>query len=74
VTSEAASPEASGTPDQTSGLILDHINHPVDGCPQPCCRITFDHRRDFMGLGNITAPVTQAYVWSWARGQWEEDR
>jgi hypothetical protein len=72
MTSEAATPEASGTPTQTPGLVPEHINHPVDGCPQPCCRIIFDHRLDY-GHG-ITNPISVTYVWNWARGQWEAER
>lgn len=60
MTSEAATPEASGTP--MSVHLPEHVDHPVDGCPRPCCRITFtDH------LGVVK-------VWSWTRAQWEAER
>lgn len=37
-----------------------HLSAPRDGCPYPCCRITFtDH----------TGAVR---VWSWERGQWSK--
>jgi hypothetical protein len=60
--SEATTPGASGTPTETSSYVQEHLDHPVDGCPLPCCRITFtDHR----GAGN---------VWNWGRGQWETEQ
>lgn len=73
--SEADSPmAASGTPAQAPSFVREHLDHPVDGCPLSCCRITFDHRRDFMGFGNVTAPVTKTCVWNWERSQWQEER